>query len=80
MGRMSVRSRDAVPKTMISDSLAGEPVNRRWTEERRKLFHSSRIGVTERIAAARAQAVLLKPVALDDLRKAVDDALATVRS
>jgi len=34
----------------------------------------------ERIAAARAHAVLLKPVALEDLRKAVDDALASVRS
>ena len=32
-------------------NLAGEPVNQRWTAERRKLFHSSRIGVTERIAA-----------------------------
>ncbi len=34
---------------------------------------------SERIAAARAHAVLLKPVALDDLRKSVDDALASVR-
>ena len=34
----------------------------------------------ERIAAAGALAVLLKPVALDDLRKAVDDALASARS
>ena len=33
----------------------------------------------ERIAAARAHAVLLKPVALEDLRKSVDDALASVR-
>jgi len=33
----------------------------------------------ERIAAARAHAVLLKPVALEDLRKAVDDALASAR-
>ncbi|WP_310569996.1 ATP-binding protein [Gemmatimonas sp.] len=33
----------------------------------------------ERIAASRAHAVLLKPVALDDLRKSVDDALASVR-
>lgn len=33
----------------------------------------------ERIAAARAHAVLLKPVTLDDLRKSVDDALARVR-
>jgi uncharacterized protein (TIGR01777 family) len=32
-------------------NLAGEPVNRRWTAERRRLFHDSRIGVTERIAA-----------------------------
>ena len=32
-------------------NLAGEPVNRRWTTERRRLFHESRIGVTERIAA-----------------------------
>ncbi len=32
-------------------NLAGEPVNRRWTAERRRLFHESRIGVTERIAA-----------------------------
>jgi uncharacterized protein (TIGR01777 family) len=32
-------------------NLAGEPVNRRWTPERRRLFHDSRIGVTERIAA-----------------------------
>lgn len=32
-------------------NLAGEPVNRRWTAERRKLFHDSRIGVTERISA-----------------------------
>lgn len=32
-------------------NLAGEPVNRRWTAERRKLFHDSRIGVTEWIAA-----------------------------
>jgi uncharacterized protein (TIGR01777 family) len=32
-------------------NLAGEPVNRRWTAERRVLFHDSRIGVTERIAA-----------------------------
>lgn len=31
----------------------------------------------ERVAAAGAQAVLLKPVALDDLRRAVDDALAS---
>lgn len=30
-------------------NLAGEPVNRRWTTERRRLFHESRIGVTERI-------------------------------
>jgi len=29
----------------------------------------------ERVAAARAYAVLLKPVELDDLRKTVDDAL-----
>ncbi len=35
-------------------NLAGEPVNRRWTAGRRKLFHDSRIGVTERIAAALA--------------------------
>ncbi len=34
----------------------------------------------ERIAAARAHAVLLKPVALDDLRKSVDEALASVHS
>ncbi len=34
----------------------------------------------ERIAAARAHAVLLKPVALEELRKAVDEALASVRS
>ncbi|QJR34699.1 ATP-binding protein [Gemmatimonas groenlandica] len=33
----------------------------------------------ERIAAARAHAVLLKPVALDDLRKSVDEALASAR-
>ncbi len=33
----------------------------------------------ERIAAARAHAVLLKPVALDDLRRAVDEALAPIR-
>lgn len=32
-------------------NLAGEPVNRRWTKERRKLFRESRIGVTGRIAA-----------------------------
>jgi uncharacterized protein (TIGR01777 family) len=32
-------------------NLAGEPVNRRWTAERRRLFHESRIGVTARIAA-----------------------------
>jgi uncharacterized protein len=32
-------------------NLAGEPVNRRWTAERRRLFHASRVGVTERIAA-----------------------------
>jgi uncharacterized protein (TIGR01777 family) len=32
-------------------NLAGEPVNRRWTTERRKLFRESRIGVTGRIAA-----------------------------
>lgn len=31
-------------------NLAGEPVNQRWTAERRRLFHDSRIGVTERIA------------------------------
>jgi uncharacterized protein (TIGR01777 family) len=30
-------------------NLAGEPVNQRWTAERRRLFHESRIGVTERI-------------------------------
>jgi signal transduction histidine kinase/CheY-like chemotaxis protein len=33
----------------------------------------------ERIAVARAHAVLLKPVPLEELRKAVDDALASVR-
>lgn len=35
-------------------NLAGEPVNRRWTAERRRLFHESRIGVTERIEAGLA--------------------------
>jgi hypothetical protein len=35
-------------------NLAGEPVNRRWTAERRRGFHDSRIGVTERIAAGLA--------------------------
>lgn len=36
-------------------NLAGEPVNQRWTEERRRAFHDSRIGVTERIAAGLAE-------------------------
>jgi DNA-binding NtrC family response regulator len=33
----------------------------------------------ERIAAARAHAVLLKPVTIEELRRAVDDALASAR-
>lgn len=36
-------------------NLAGEAVNQRWTAERRRLFHESRIGVTERIAAGIAK-------------------------
>jgi len=36
-------------------NLAGEAVNQRWTAERRRLFHESRIGVTERIAAGLAR-------------------------
>jgi uncharacterized protein (TIGR01777 family) len=35
-------------------NLAGEPVNRRWTAERRRQLRDSRIGVTERIAAGLA--------------------------
>jgi uncharacterized protein (TIGR01777 family) len=35
-------------------NLAGEPVNRRWTAERRRQFHESRIGATERVAAGLA--------------------------
>lgn len=31
-------------------NLAGEPVNRKWTAERKRLFYQSRIGVTESIA------------------------------
>ncbi|MCW1885913.1 TIGR01777 family oxidoreductase [Luteolibacter flavescens] len=30
-------------------NLAGEPINKRWTEKNRRLFHESRIGVTETI-------------------------------
>jgi len=36
-------------------NLAGEPVNQRWTEERKKRFHESRVGYTGRIVAAIAR-------------------------
>lgn len=32
-------------------NLAGAPINQRWTEERKKEFHASRVGVTEDIVA-----------------------------
>ncbi|WAC20321.1 TIGR01777 family oxidoreductase [Luteolibacter sp. SL250] len=33
-------------------NLAGEPVNQRWTEERKKRFRDSRVGYTEKLVAA----------------------------
>jgi uncharacterized protein (TIGR01777 family) len=33
-------------------NLAGEPVNQRWTEERKKRFRESRVGYTEKLVAA----------------------------
>ncbi len=33
-------------------NLAGEPVNQRWTEERKKLFRESRVAYTRRLVAA----------------------------
>jgi len=36
-------------------NLAGEPVNQRWTEERKKRFRESRVGYTENIVAAIAR-------------------------
>ena len=36
-------------------NLAGEPINQRWTKANRKLFHESRVGVTERVVEAIAR-------------------------
>ena len=33
-------------------NLAGEPIDRRWTEENKRLFHESRVGVTRRVVEA----------------------------
>ena len=33
-------------------NLAGEPIDRRWNEKNRRLFHESRVGLTRRIVAA----------------------------
>lgn len=32
-------------------NVAGDPINKRWTEENKKRFHESRVGVTERAIA-----------------------------
>jgi uncharacterized protein (TIGR01777 family) len=36
-------------------NLAGEPIDRRWTEKNRRLFRESRVGLTSRIVAAIAK-------------------------
>ena len=36
-------------------NLAGEPIDRRWTEKNRRLFHESRVGLSRRIVAAIAK-------------------------
>ncbi|MEO5913890.1 MAG: TIGR01777 family oxidoreductase [Luteolibacter sp.] len=36
-------------------NLAGEPIDRRWTEKSKRLFHESRVGVTNRVVAALAK-------------------------
>jgi uncharacterized protein len=36
-------------------NLAGEPIDQRWTEKTRLLFHQSRVGVTHRVVQAIAQ-------------------------
>jgi len=36
-------------------NLAGEPIDRRWTERRRRAMRESRVGVTERLVAALAR-------------------------
>jgi uncharacterized protein (TIGR01777 family) len=33
-------------------NLAGEPIDQRWTEKRRRSFHESRVGLTRRVVAA----------------------------
>ena len=36
-------------------NLAGEPIDRRWTEKSKLLFHESRVGVTDRVVGAIAK-------------------------
>ena len=36
-------------------NLAGEPIDRRWTEKNRRLFRESRVGLTSRVVAAIAK-------------------------
>lgn len=36
-------------------NLAGEPIDRRWTEANRRIFHDSRVGVTTRVVEAIAR-------------------------
>lgn len=36
-------------------NLAGEPIDRRWTAENRRVFHESRVGVTTRVVEAMAK-------------------------
>ncbi|RYD65492.1 MAG: NAD-dependent epimerase/dehydratase family protein, partial [Verrucomicrobiaceae bacterium] len=36
-------------------NLAGEPIDRRWTEKNRRAFHESRVGVTTRVVEAIAR-------------------------
>jgi uncharacterized protein len=36
-------------------NLAGEPIDRRWTEKNRRLFHESRVGLTTRVVEAMAK-------------------------
>lgn len=36
-------------------NLAGEPIDRRWTEANRRIFHESRVGVTTRVVEALAK-------------------------
>lgn len=62
-GRGSIAGVDRWQSTDVLDfsghhaviNLAGERIDRRWTEKNRRLFHESRIGMTERIVEAIAR-------------------------